>query len=169
MVERLSGEDPNFLKLGYQLHQQVLEGFVDDPIAWYELTDAVVDRLIDAHMSEKPLRVRSQLSAKALDRVIDYIHSNIDRPLGVDEVAAAAQQTWSHFPRLFRKSTGMSPYQFVIRVRLEQALGLLRDSRLPLAEVALRAGFADQSHLCRWMRRAYGASPKKLLESVRPA
>jgi AraC family transcriptional regulator len=167
VIERLSGEDLTLLALGHQLARQVSEGFVDDPIAWYELTDMVVHRLIDAHLSEPVAPGRGRLSPQTLARVIDCIHANIERPLGVNDIADAAEQSWSHFPRLFRRSTGLSPYQYVIKVRLKAAIAILQSTRLSIAEVAVRTGFADQSHLCRWVRRVYGVAPSLVTDRLR--
>ena len=166
IVERLSGRDPILLRLGHALSRHVSEGFVDDPISWYELTDSVVQRLVDAHLSQAPTPARGQLSTQALRRVVDCINANFDRPLCVDQIADAAQQTWSHFPRLFRKSVGLSPHQYVVKVRLRRGVDLLRSSNLSLAEVATRVGFADQSHMHRWIRRMYGATPSQFLRGT---
>jgi hypothetical protein len=81
LIERLSGEDWTLLELGHQLARRVSEGFVDDPIAWYELTDMVVHRLIDAHLSEPVAPSRGRLSPETLARVIDCIHANLERYL----------------------------------------------------------------------------------------
>jgi hypothetical protein len=70
VVERLEGEDPILLKLGMLLVQQVAENFVDGPLAWYELTEAVIRRLIDVHLTitlsgaEAPLRSAQSLSIR---------------------------------------------------------------------------------------------------------
>jgi AraC family transcriptional regulator len=99
--------------------------------------------------------------------VIECIHANIDRSIGVNELADAAQQSWSHFPRLFRRSTGLSPYQYVVKVRLQRAIGLLRTTKLSMTAVAAHAGFADHAHFCRWLRRMYGVSPTQLVARLR--
>jgi AraC family transcriptional regulator len=166
VVETISVMDGELLRLGNLLARQICEGFVDDPIAWYELTDEVVHRLIDSYLSEAPVRTRGTLDERALARVFECIHANIDRAIGVDEIADAAGQSWSHFPRLFRRSVGMSPYQYVVRVRLRHAIELLRSKRFSIAEVAVRSGFADQSHFCRWLKRAFGTSPSILANAM---
>jgi AraC family transcriptional regulator len=162
LVKRLRGEDPTLLRLGFALMQQVSDEFVDGPLAWSELSHAIVARLIDRHLSAAPMPSRGRIEGKALARVIDCIHANIDRSLSIDELADAAGQSRSHFPRVFRRSVGCSPYQYVIRVRLERAFAFLRAGERSLAEVAIRCGFADQSHLTRWMRRSYGATPAEV-------
>jgi AraC-like DNA-binding protein len=79
----------------------------------------------DVHLTATPAAARGMLSRDALARVIDCIHAGFERQLSVDELADAAQQSQSHFPRLLRRSVGMSPYQYVIKVRLKRALAML--------------------------------------------
>jgi AraC family transcriptional regulator len=161
LVERLKGEDAFLIRLAGLLARQAAEGFADGPLAWYELTNAATNRLIDAHLSEAPRPQRGLLDERALRRVIDCIHANVGRELGVAELADAARRSRSHFPRLFRHTVGLSPYQYVVKVRLERAISLLRIGRLSIAAIAAETGFADQSHMCRWMRRMYGAAPTR--------
>jgi hypothetical protein len=66
---------------------------------------------------------------------------------------------------LFKLSTGTTPHQFQIAMRVELARALLEE-QLPLCEVAARAGFADQSHLNRHFRRRYGFTPGVFREAV---
>jgi AraC-like DNA-binding protein len=74
-------------------------------------------------------------------------------------VAKACDLSCSAFVRAFKQSTGMSPHQWLIQRRIDQALELMRDRTLPLTEIALAAGFADQSHFTRMFTRKLGVSP----------
>lgn len=74
-------------------------------------------------------------------------------------VAKACDLSCSAFVRGFKQSTGMSPHQWLIQRRIDQALELMRDRTLPLTEIALAAGFADQSHFTRMFTRKLGVSP----------
>ncbi|WP_345711050.1 helix-turn-helix transcriptional regulator, partial [Kineococcus glutinatus] len=67
-----------------------------------------------------------------------------------------------HFARLFRVATGCSPHQHVLRRRVERARELVVGTAVPLAQVAARCGFADQSHLTRALRRELGVTPAAL-------
>lgn len=77
-------------------------------------------------------------------------------------IAKAVEISPSYFLTLFKQSTGMAPHQYVITRRIERAKALLTQTRLPIAEIATRTGFADQSHLTRLMRRHTGLTPKML-------
>jgi AraC family transcriptional regulator len=57
----------------------------------------------------------------------------------------------------------MTPHRYVVHLRLQRAVELVRDGHSSLAEIAARTGFADQSHLSRWVRRVHGASLSQLV------
>ena len=75
-------------------------------------------------------------------------------------MAAAARLSAYHFARQFKAATGLPPHQFVITRRVERAKQLLQaGTDLSLAEVALRAGFSDQSQFCHHFKRLVGVTP----------
>jgi AraC family transcriptional regulator len=101
------------------------------------------------------------LAPRQLKRVADYIESHLDRALTLTELAAVAGVSTSHFKALFKRSVGMPAHQYVVRRRVDAAkLLLLRGSTI--ADAASSTGFADQSHLARWMRRVLGVTPAML-------
>lgn len=103
-----------------------------------------------------------RLSQKRLTRVVNYIRDNLDRDLSLSELAAVAGLSPSHFKTLFKRTLGMPVHQYVVRRRVEYAAQLLRRSDRPLADIALLAGFSNQSHLARWTRRIMGVTPNEL-------
>ncbi|WPP01578.1 AraC family transcriptional regulator [Pseudomonas sp. HR96] len=74
-------------------------------------------------------------------------------------VAAQCALSRSHFSRAFKKTTGLSPRDWLQQARIERARHLLAASSVPIAEVSLECGFADQSHFTRVFTRATGATP----------
>jgi AraC family transcriptional regulator len=66
----------------------------------------------------------------------------------------------SHFKVLFKQSIGLPVHQYVVRSRVEYASTLIGRGKLPLSDVALQAGFANQSHMARWMKRVTGRTPR---------
>lgn len=91
-----------------------------------------------------------------------YLDANAAAPVRLDDLAAVAGLSPSHFLRAFKMETGTTPHRYLVRLRLELAHGLIRATTLPLSEIAIRAGFANQSHLTNLMRRTHGATPGQI-------
>nr|WP_241265988.1 AraC family transcriptional regulator [Streptomyces boncukensis] len=104
----------------------------------------------------------SGLSPRRLAQVTDYIHANIAERISLDDLARVAGVSASHLTRVFRVSTGQSPHQYVLRLRLEHARRALLGTDTAIARIADACGFADQSHLTRTMRRHLGVTPSAL-------
>ncbi|HYH13407.1 MAG TPA: AraC family transcriptional regulator, partial [Thermomicrobiales bacterium] len=105
------------------------------------------------------------LSRTQLRRVVDYIEANLDGHLTIEEMAGVAGLSSFHFSRQFKIATGRPPHRYVIERRVERARVLLATTELPLHEIAALAGFADQSHLARHIRRQLGVTPTALRRS----
>jgi AraC family transcriptional regulator len=129
---------------------------------WNEVASGFIDGLLDRYTSESKRRARGTLGKDVLTRLRDYVIAHIDEPIEVAALAKIAGRSPFHFSRMFRRSVGMSPHRYVVHLRLQRAIALVREGRFGLAEIAARTGFADQSHLSRWIRRVHGASPTQL-------
>src|SRR5262245_26530393 len=112
-----------------------------------------------------PLRMRQYrggLSRAKLRLVLDYLNAYLDRNISLPELANLAEMSQFHFLRSFRASAGKTPHRYLIDRRVEVARSILLHEDVPLAEVAYRVGFADQSHLTRHFRRIVGVPPGSL-------
>jgi len=108
-----------------------------------------------------------ELPRHKLHRVIEYIMANLEGRQTLAEMAKVVNLSPYHFARQFKAATGLAPYQFVIVRRIERAQQLLRTiGRLGLAEVALRSGFANQSHFCLHFKRIVGVTPRQFLQKT---
>ncbi len=96
------------------------------------------------------------LSAAKLALVKDYINSHLDQDLKLTELSAIVQISPYHFLRLFKKNLGITPHQYILQCRLDRAKYLLRSSNLDIAQIALRVGFCDASHLNRYFKNSLG-------------
>lgn len=92
-------------------------------------------------------------------RLVEYIEDNLDRTISLEELAAVANISRFHFSRLFKRSVGSTAINFVEGCRIRRAQALIADTDLPLADIALAVGFADQSHFTRRFRLHAGCTP----------
>jgi AraC family transcriptional regulator len=75
---------------------------------------------------------------------------------------AAAELSTAHFSQVFRKSTGESPHQFVLRLKIEHAKKMLRTPGARVLDVAVACGFKTQQHFARVFRYLCGAQPNRI-------
>jgi AraC-like DNA-binding protein len=97
-----------------------------------------------------------------VQRAIDFVEAHFAENVSMLDIAAAAGLSVSSLSSQFRRMTGQTPYAYVIERRVLQAERLLRETDIPIAEVALAAGFADQAHLTRLVRARRGVTPRQV-------
>ena len=95
-----------------------------------------------------------------LRQAINYINDNLDQKIKLDDVAKLIDISQYYFCHLFKESTGIAPYQYVLKQRVEKAKELTKQSKLPLAEIAFECGFSSQSQMTQHFRRSVGVTPK---------
>lgn len=106
-----------------------------------------------------PSPIRGGLPPSVLRRVREHVESNLKDSIELADLAAVANLSRCHFAKAFKQSVGCTPHRYVMSRRLEMARRCLRETVLPVAEIAQAAGFADQSHLSRCFRAYFGTSP----------
>lgn len=131
----------------------------DGSRGWY-LTNkvALADGLAAVSMD---LRSPSDAGAApaSLVAVVDLVRTRFAEPLSVEDLAEAGGMTSLQLERRMRRVLGMSPKQFLLRTRLEEAMTLLATTDLSISAVAARCGYYDQSSLTRQFRRVVGLTP----------
>jgi AraC family transcriptional regulator len=100
------------------------------------------------------------LSNSQLRLAINYINNYLEQEIKLVDLAALMEMNFYHFATLFKRSTGVSPYQYIIKCRLEKAKRLLADKNLSIADIAIQCGFANQSHLSKTFRQHLAMTPK---------
>jgi AraC family transcriptional regulator len=92
-------------------------------------------------------------------RAMEILATSLNGGVSLKEVAKECRLSRSHFSHAFRTTMGVPPHKWLLTRRVEVAKEKLRDGQLPLSEIALACGFADQSHLTRVFTRVVGLSP----------
>ena len=106
-------------------------------------------------------QITGGLPKSKLRSCIDYIHDNLERDIGLAELANVAHVSSHHFGKLFKQSMGVTPYQYVMKCRIEKAKKLLTNKQLSLAEISLATGFCHQSHFTNAFRRYTTFTPRQ--------
>jgi AraC family transcriptional regulator len=99
------------------------------------------------------------MSPQETQLVIDYIYSHISTNMSLHELSSLIPTSVYNFCRLFRNTVGITPHQYMIRLRVEEAKRLLKERKLSIAEISLHLGFANQSHFTRTFSRNTGTPP----------
>lgn len=117
---------------------------------------------------QRELRVaRRGLSASDRTRLADAIRSQLDAPLSLDGLAALVGMDARRFTGAFREAFGLSPWQYVLRARLDAAARMLRQGKAPVTDIALATGFATPSHFATAFARRFGVPPSRWRASAR--
>lgn len=99
-----------------------------------------------------------------IHRAIQYLHDHFEERLTVADLAGVAGISPPHFSRLFRRETGHSPLDYLIRVRIQRSRILLRAGTDSVTSVALKCGFATHSHFTDCFRKQCGVSPSEYMK-----
>lgn len=103
----------------------------------------------------------TRLPAYKLKAVLAYLQAHLDDKVTVATLAAVGGRlSVPHFSRLFKATTGLSPYQYLLRARIERAQQLLAETDLPIAHIAVEVGFADQPHFTQHFRVELAVTPR---------
>lgn len=156
--------DPHLAGIGGALLAELAAGGANGRLRREALAQDLAARLLSRNGA--PARsiggYDGRLPRAALRRAVEYVGDDLGGDLSLAGLAGAAGMSPYHFARLFKRSTGLSPHQYVVRRRVDEARRMLAYGSLSVAEVAQAVGFYDQSHLTRHTRRLLGVTPGAL-------
>lgn len=132
--------------------------------------DSYVGHLVDATLThlaknyvtecEDVANERCLLSSQQLAKIRQHVVDYVDTPISVADLADVAGVKQFEFPRVFRSSVGITPYQYILQERVDWAEHLLQSTDMSLAEISYTAGFSSQSHFTRTFRKQKGVTPQ---------
>jgi AraC family transcriptional regulator len=109
---------------------------------------------------------RPGLPPAVLRRAQEFLHDEMNRNPGITELSAAVGMNVDHFSRMFKRSTGLAPHQYLGNIRLERAKRLLAEGRAPIIEIAYDVGYANPSQFSAFFRKRTGLSPPEFRRVV---
>jgi len=153
--------DPRLRALASAVNAERIAGFPSGRLFLDSVEQAVAVALVNGYAVRRPSPkiYRGGLTPARLRKVTELVHAKVDDDLSLEEMAELAEISKAHFRQMFRKSTGQSPHQFVLRHRVERAKAMLRVAQTRVLDVAVACGFKSQQHFARGFRRVCGTSP----------
>ncbi len=161
VVERCSDRDPVISHIGRALLSELDSEGLSGRLYADSLANVLAVHLLRHYTASEPTprRSRGGLSGHKLQQVKDFISENYSSELRLVELAHVAEMSSFHFAREFKRSTGTTPHQYLIKFRIERAKAFLAERELPLVEVGFRSGFSHQSHFTRLFHKLTGTTP----------
>jgi AraC family transcriptional regulator len=132
--------------------------------------DSLGSETRNAVASDEPGSTQRQIRALQkwrLKPVVEYVENHLSEKIALSDLAAIAGLSRMHFASQFRTATGLRPHEFLLRRRIQRAEELLRNTTMPIAEVALTVGFQTQAHLTTVLNGSPGALPVDGAQSTR--
>ena len=156
----------------FHIRDSPIEGLVDlmihesdaaSPCSLYAETLAhalAIRFLLHGSSSQRKLNSSVEpLPPRVLRRIRDRIEAELETELTLSSLAKESGYSRAHFLRMFRVATGLTPHQYVLERRLSNAQQLLRQSKMLLADIALKCGFSSQTHMNDVFRKRLGVTP----------
>lgn len=162
------GFDAQLNFLAQCCRREVLRREIGDRIYTDSLANLISLHLLRNYCTHTPLIHESAkgMGSKRLRNVLEYIDTHLDQEIGLADLAAVAKMSQHHLSSVFKQSTGLPPYRYVLQKRIQRAKQLLKRDSLSITDVALVSGFADQSHLTKHFCKFVGVTPRIYRESL---
>lgn len=159
----LSHEDPLLTHLTQAMQSYLRADRSAGKIFEQSLLTAIAAHLVTAYGRGKRGAARNiGLSRQKRARVEDYVHQNLGRDIGLNDIASAVDMSPYRLTRAFKATTGQSPWQFVIECRVREATYMLaRNDNLSLSYVARACGFESYSQFVAAFRKIFGQLPSE--------
>src|ERR1700746_277351 len=153
--------EPRLGALVAAVHAEMAAGFPSGRLFLDSVEQAMAVALVNGHaVRHRPVQIsRGGLGPARLRRIRELVHAKVEDELSLNEMAQSVGLSTAHFARMFRKSTGETPHQFVLRQRLERAKAMLRAPDARVLDVAVACGFKTQQHFAQAFRDICGVSP----------
>jgi AraC family transcriptional regulator len=160
--------DPRLSALVAAARAEMVAGFPSGRLFLDSVEQAMAVALVKDHaVRHRPLQVyRGGLGSARLRMIKELVNAKMEDDLSLDDMAQSVGLSTAHFARMFRKSTGATPHQFVLRQRLERAKAMLRAPDARVLDVAVACGFKTQQHFAQVFRDVWGVSPTEYRQDL---
>ncbi|MDJ0511976.1 MAG: AraC family transcriptional regulator [Methyloceanibacter sp.] len=168
IAPRINDKDPLVQVCLAQLADELRAGEIPDLALMEQTLALVIRRLLTRKPKiDLPRTREEQLGSSVLRQITDYVDANLAHKISLSGLAALADMPVFRFARAFKASTGVAPYQYILRRRVRCAEHLLANTETPISEIAFATGFSSQAHLTTAFKRYAGQAPRAYRQSLR--
>jgi AraC family transcriptional regulator len=168
LIPRAYHRDAQLEHICWALKAEAECNYVSGPLYGESLALAVCVHLLRQRFgNDSSMTKKGGIAPRALRRVIDYIESNLDSPLRMASLAEVSGLSQYRFAHNFKSTTGVPPYQYVLRARLDRAKQMLRHTNLSVLDIAYAVGCQSISRFNSLFRRELGTTPSSYRASFR--
>jgi AraC family transcriptional regulator len=163
ITPQLKIRDPLIQQIGLALKTELEIDGLSNRLYAESIASALAVHLLHRYSTHKPV-VRTYsggLSSLKLQQAIDYIQTHLAEDISLETIATEVGMSRYYFCRLFKQSTGISPYQYLLECRIERAKVLLLQGQQSIIDIAIQAGFTNQSQFGKHFKRFTGVTPKQ--------
>jgi AraC-like DNA-binding protein len=126
-----------------------------------KITHLLIRQLFNLNRSDEKINFRMSVT-----RAIEYLNVHYGEKITVEDLSRVANLSSSHFSRVFKEETTMSPVEYIMQTRLDCAKRMLRGNELTLSEIALECGFNSSSYFYQCFTRAFNISPSDYKKNI---
>jgi AraC family transcriptional regulator len=167
LLPQIGLNDPFIQQIGAALKADVTANHPAGRMFGESLATGLVLHLLKHYSAwQVKLSPSTHLPKHQLQHVTDYIYAHLSQDISLSEMAAVLNLSQYHFCRLFKRSTGVTPHQYLTRCRIDQSKQLLLKTRLTITEIAFEVGFANHSSFTRLFHQYVGVTPKAFRSSL---
>ncbi|BBU32079.1 AraC family transcriptional regulator (plasmid) [Burkholderia sp. THE68] len=133
-----------------------------DPMLSETYVLALLESLFARLKQPAPQTIKGSLSVQQMGTVRDFVEAHLADKIILEDLSLLVGLDRFRFLKMFKRTIGMTPHAWLLRLRLEKAIALISASKsMSITEVAHAVGFFDQSHFTRAFRQAYGVTPAR--------
>ena len=167
IVPHFASYDPLIYHIGRALKTALLADPLESRVYAESLGTALAAHLLQYYAAGKhPLQNTTSLTQTNIQQALEYINEHLIEDLSLEAIATSIGMSQYHFCRVFKQAMGLTPWQYVVRQRIEAAKRLFAIPRLSIAEISQRLGFSTQGQIANFFRKHVGVSPKQYRQGL---
>jgi len=162
LISTFKHRDPHIEGIAQSIQREIQTASWGNRLYLDSLANLLAIHLLRNYTSQPLRRSKPELGLGelALNQVLDYINAHFEQEIQIADLAQVTNFNPCYFASLFKRSMGISPWQYIVQQRVERAKKLLKQQNHSISEIAVQCGFNNQSHFTYQFRKLTGVTPK---------